>query len=39
MVKNLQFQVALPGHLNYGSLANERAEIVLARIKNLIKEQ
>jgi hypothetical protein len=38
MLKNTEFQAVLPGHLNYGSLSNERAEIVMDRIKNLINE-
>jgi hypothetical protein len=36
IIANSQFHVALPGHLNYGSLTTERAEIVLSRIENLI---
>lgn len=36
IIENPQFHAALPGHLNYGSLANERAQIVLDRIKKLI---
>ncbi len=36
IIENPQFHVALPGHLNYGSLTIERAEIVLSRIENLI---
>ena len=37
ILENPQFQAALPGHLNYGSLAAERAEIVLNRIENLTR--
>lgn len=31
-----QFHLALPGHLNYGSLTRERAEIVLRRMEQIV---
>jgi len=31
------FYIALPGHLNYGSVTQDRARIVLNRIRQLCK--
>lgn len=35
MLKKEQFYIALPGHLNYGSVAKERTETVLRRIRQI----
>lgn len=36
MLLQKKFQIALPGHLNYGSVTNERTKIVLDRIKQIV---
>ena len=37
LTKNQHFLDALPGHLNYGQIQQERAQIVLARIQTIAK--